>query len=112
MVCIYFPPGCELLQFNQDIELLFQNVTWEKAEFLLAGDFNVNLLNYDSHNYTNQFINTMYSYSFLPLITRPTRFISTSATLIDNIITNAFIDVIVSGVLVSNVSYHLAVSCV
>ena len=43
--CIYHQPGCELMQFNQDIELLLQNVTLEKAESLLGGDFNVNLLN-------------------------------------------------------------------
>ena len=81
----------------------------EKAECLLAGDFNVNLLNYDCHNDTDQFINTMYSYYFLPLITRPTRFTSTSATLIDNIMTNVFNDAIVSGIFVSDVSDHLPV---
>ena len=35
--CIYRPPGCELIQFKQDIESLLQNVTLEKAECLLAG---------------------------------------------------------------------------
>ena len=35
--CIYCPPGCELIQFNQDIESLLQNVTLEKAECLLVG---------------------------------------------------------------------------
>ena len=109
-MCIYRPPGCELIQLNQYIELLLQNVTLEKAECVLAGDFNVNLLNYDSHNDTDQFINTMYSYSFLPLITRPTRSTSTSTTLIDNIMTNVFNDAIVSGILVSDVSDHLSVS--
>ena len=51
----------------------------------------------------------MYSYSFLPLITRPTRFTSTSATLIYIIMTNAFNDDIVYGVLVSDVFDHLPV---
>ena len=81
----------------------------EKAECLLVGDFNVNLLNHDCHNDTDQFINTMYSYSFLHLITIPTRYTSTSATLIDNIMTNVFDDAIVSGILVSDVSDHLPV---
>ena len=79
----------------------------EKAKCLLAGNFNVILLNYDNHNDTNQIINTMYSYSFLPLITRPTRFTSSSATLLDYIMTNVFNDAIVSGILVSDVSDHL-----
>ena len=46
---------------------------------------------------------------FSPLITRPTRFTSTSATLTDNITTNVFNDAIVSSILVSGVSDHLLV---
>ena len=71
--------------------------------------FNVNLLNHDCHNDTDQFINSMYSYSFLPPTTRPTRFTSISATLIANIMTNVFNDAIVSGILISDVLVHLPV---
>ena len=50
-------------------------------------------------------INTIFS----PLITRPTRFTSTSATLTDNITTNVFNDALVSSIFVSGVSDHLLV---
>ena len=49
------------------------------------GDFNVNLLNYESHNETNDFINTMVSHYLLPHILHPTRVTDHSATVIDNI---------------------------
>ena len=45
--------------------------------------------------------------SFLPLITRPTRFTTTTATLIDNIMSNAFNDDLISGILIAAQDYRL-----
>ena len=47
------------------------------------GDFN--LLNSDSHSATSEFLDNMISLMLLPIISRPTRVTSSSATLIDNI---------------------------
>ena len=52
------------------------------------GDFNINILNSQSHQPTNEFINLMLSNSLYPLISKPTRITSSTATLIDNIFTN------------------------
>ena len=52
------------------------------------GDFNVNLLNTDTHVLSNDFLNLIYSHAFIPLITKPTRISKSSATLIDNIFSN------------------------
>lgn len=48
------------------------------------GDFNINLLNYDTHGETNDFLNTMYANFFLAYILQPTRVTDRCATLIDN----------------------------
>ena len=53
------------------------------------GDFNLNLVNYQSHNLTGEFLDMMYSNTFFPLITRPTKITSHSATLIDNVFQNS-----------------------
>ena len=37
------------------------------------GDYNIDLLKYDSHPHTNDFLNIMYSNNFIPVITRLTR---------------------------------------
>ena len=58
-----------------------------KRVFIL-GDFNVNLLNYDSHTPTNDFVNTFFSKNFLPCINHPTRIYGQSSTILDNIFTN------------------------
>ena len=48
----------------------------------------INLLNYDSHTPTTDFVNTFFSNNFLPCITHPTRVSRVSSTVIDNIFTN------------------------
>ena len=57
----------------------------EKKEIILIGDFNINLLNYDSDKDTTNFVDTMYALSFYPTINTPTQITATSKTLIDNI---------------------------
>ena len=52
------------------------------------GDFNINLLNYNNDKDTTTFLDTMFSNSFSPFITLPTRVGKTSETLIDNIFYN------------------------
>ena len=54
------------------------------------GDCNLNLMTYQSHNLTGEFLDMMYSNTFLPLITCPTTIRSHCATLIDNIFQNSF----------------------
>ena len=43
-----------------------------KSCFLL-GDYNINLLNTENHSLTREFVNTMYSFSMFPNVTKPSR---------------------------------------
>ena len=52
------------------------------------GDYNLDLLKHEEHKLTSEFIDILYSYSVFPLITKPTRVTSETATLIDYILTN------------------------
>ena len=70
------------------------------------GDFNVNLLNYESHNKTNDFINTMVSHYLLPHILHPARVTDHSATVIDNIFSNNTSHKTVSGNIITQISDH------
>ena len=54
----------------------------------LMGDFNINLLSYEHHTETNDFINSMVSHYLLPYILHPTRVRDHSSTVIDNIFSN------------------------
>ena len=70
------------------------------------GDFNINLLNYDSHTPTFDFMNILLSNNCLPCITLPTRISNNSATIIDNIFTNLTNFKITSGNILTHISDH------
>ena len=55
----------------------------------IYGDFSINLLNFEDCQLTEEFINTIVSYDFLPNILQPTRITDHTATLIDNIFFNS-----------------------
>ena len=78
-------------------------------QWFLFGDFNINILNADSHVPTNDFIDLMYSNGFYPLISKPIRITSHSATLIDNIFSNDLDNHKFSGVLWSDISDHIPI---
>ena len=73
------------------------------------GDFNLDLLNYDQHTKTQDFLDALFSYMMIPLITRPTRVTAYSATLIDNIFTNCFSHNILSGNILNDFSDHFPI---
>ena len=68
---------------------------------------NVNLLNYNEHNQTNEFLDSLASNSFIPLILQPTRITCHCNTLIDNIFSNVIDSDITSGSLNATISDHL-----
>ena len=79
---IYHRPGTEIDRFIEDLAALLEKV---RCHCILMGDFNMNILNYASDNHVNNFINHMHEYSYMPLITKPTRVQNRTATLLDHI---------------------------
>ena len=108
---IYRPPGTDLCEFNVMIGELLENIKAEDKFCYLMGYYNINFLNYESHDQTATFIDMLYSYTFVPLINRPTRVTSSSATLIDNIFTNNHDALVKSyqGILVTDLSDHFPI---
>ena len=76
------------------------------------GDFNINLLHAESSHYAQEFLLSLQSFSFTPTIDKPTRVHNSSATLIDNILTNKVDAIINSGNIVSDISDHFSQFCV
>ena len=86
--CIYKHPKQTIPDFLDNHLLpLLEKLSHENKQILIMGDFNINFLNYDDKNIAN-FLNTMFSYSYLPFINTPTRVTGHSKTLIDNIFYN------------------------
>ena len=105
---IYRPPATDVRSFNAKLNVYLYKIRKENKICYLLGDFNINLLNHDTHNLTGEFYDLMTSNSFLPLITRPTRITATSATLIDNIFSNYLENCSHSmqGLMVTDISDH------
>ena len=80
---IYRHPSMDLADFNCNyLNKLLENTSKEQKSIFLLGDFNVNLLNYNEHNETNEFLDSLASNSFIPLILQPTKITSHSNTLL------------------------------
>ena len=96
-----------VLEFNNYLNQMLENVSKEQKQIFLLRDFNINLLNYNVHQPTNNFLDSLASNSTIPYIMQPTRLTSLSKTLIDNIFSNILSSEIMSGNLTSTISDHL-----
>ena len=82
-MCVYRAPGNSISDSNKKWEEILQKISFGNKDIYICGDFNINLLNSDSHSETEQFVNIMYSAGLFPAITKPTHITSISVTLID-----------------------------
>ena len=61
-VIYYRHPSMDPTDFNCNyLNQLLENISKEKKIIFLLGDFNVNLLNYNVHNQTNEFLDSLAS---------------------------------------------------
>ena len=105
---IYSHPSIDLIDFNCNyLNKLLENISKEQKSISLLGYFNVNLLNYNEHNQTNEFLDSLAFNLFIPSILQPTRITSHSNTLIDNTFSNVLDPDILSSNLTTTISYHL-----
>ena len=105
---IYGHPSMNLTDFNCNyLNKLLENISKEQKSIFLLGDFNVNLMNYNEHNQTNLFLDSLASNTFIPLILQPIRITNHSNTLIDNVFSNVIDPDIISGNLTATICDHL-----
>ena len=92
IVAIYRPHSDTIENFSNALNVLLQNRTFSCNKTIIAGDFNINLLDETDSNVLF-FTSTMYSMHYFPTISKPTRFPSSSIqrghpALLDHIWTN------------------------
>ena len=104
---MYRPPNTDVDEFSDHMSNMVSILKTERKSCYLLVDFNLNLLNADTHSPTLEFIDLMYSDSLFPNINKPTRVTSHSATLIDNIFCNSILnEQTLSGILYTDNSDH------
>ena len=106
---VYRPPDSKLNEFLCDFDLLVEKISKENKLVFLMGDWNLNLIRHHCHKATSEFLDTLFSRLFFPLITRPTRITAHKASLIDNIFTNDPFRPSISGLFLNDISDHLPI---
>ena len=105
---VYKYPKHEVSDFtNNFITPLLDKLSNENKDIMIMGDFNINLITYNDDKNTGNFLDTMFSQSFLPYITTPTRITRNTKTFINNIYYNKPLSNIISRNLSSIISDRL-----
>ena len=102
---IYRPHSDTIENFNHVLCNILDNRLILNKPIIIADDLNVNILSDCLNSVT--FINNFHSYHFIPLITKPTRFSSTTVTasLLDQIWTNELTR-LTCGIVVTDITDH------
>ena len=89
------------------LDNLLKKITKSKKMCALLGDFNIDLIKYDSQMSVGSFYDQISAHSFRPLILQPSRLTSSTATLIDNIFINDLSCSSNGGNITTSISDHL-----
>ena len=109
------PKNRNLVQFHEQLQKWLNVFDKRTNEIFITGDLNLDLLKYQIHTQTSNYLDLMMSHSLLPVITRPTRIVHSSATLIDHFFCKSSVST--SGILAceiagtSGVTDHYPVFC-
>ena len=104
--CAYRHPDTDASKFSDYMESTLSKIENKNKIICVKGDFNLNLLNYETHTHTNDFVNSMVFHCLIPHILQPTRVTDHSATVIDNIFSNATDYETTSGNILNQVTDH------
>ena len=103
--CNYRHPCMEAREFNVTyLQKTLEKISYESKDIILMGDFNIDILKYDTNNDTAAFLDMMYENFLRPYISSRTRVTPRSQTLIDNIFSNIIEDEIISGNITTTIS--------
>ena len=81
-----------------------------KKEVIMAGDFNMNLLDFEQNKKVKNLLNIMFGHSMMPVINKPTRVTRNTATAIDHIFINSVTTAkFKTGIIKSNISDHFPI---
>ena len=105
---VYRSPSRKAETFNSLLDSVLYKINRHcKKHIIIAGDFNMDLIKYESTEEFQDLINIMANHGFVQIISRPTRITDTSATLLDHVYTNNVEKTISSNVITLDLSDHL-----
>ena len=108
---IYRIPNSSVDVFNDRISDISNVIQKEHKLCYFLGDLNIDFLKADDHRATGELLDVLYCCNVFHLIAKPTRVTSTTATSIDDILTNNLDDNMmhIQGIICTSISDHYAV---
>ena len=106
---IYRKPNTDLSQFQNSLLSVLDDLSVDKSNILLLGDFNVNLLPTSIDAKSNEFLTSLETIGLDQIVTSPTRITKDSSSLIDHIYTNISNFKMHSGLIETDISDHFPV---
>ena len=105
---IYKHPKMDVTDFsNNFLNNLLKKINQEQKKVFLLGDFNIDLMHYNEHKLTNEFLDSLAFNSYLSYIIQPSQHTSHSRTLIANIFSNVISKDIICVNITATISDHL-----
>lgn len=115
MITNVYRPNSKLVNLTQNEQLdrflegfstLQANLASLNNKAYIVGDFNLDLLKFDTHSKTNDLLENSFANGFLQLVMKPTRVNKSSATLIDHIYTNSTSNSYHTSIIIDDTSDH------
>ena len=89
---IYRPPDGDLNVCETFFKKILSDSTTVNKTFFLTGDFDINLLEFETNKKVQSFVNLMSEFSMIPTINKPARVTKHTVTAIGNMITNCILN--------------------
>ena len=108
VTCCYRPPEGKISNLVNQVEKVHKAAN--SKPIIIAGDYNLNCLDYDSKTNIKEFYDQIMEFRMIPIINKPTRVTDTSFTLIDNFLTTVFFNTsLKKGIVKLSLSDHFPI---
>ena len=97
----------QFAKFSDILSNILSELGSKYDKVYIFGDFNLDLLKINENKFISEYVDNLFSFGFLQIVTKPTRISVNSATLIDHILTNSLNESFESFLLCWQISDHL-----
>lgn len=109
VVQVYRPPSLDQNIFIEELESCLENLTLNNKSVFICGDFNFDLFSINHISNVQEFLSTLTSSGFWPLISKTSRASDQSLSLIDNIYSNNLSLIKDSGIIIEDTTDHFPI---
>ena len=107
---VYRPPDGDLEVCENYFQSILSHNSIRNKNVILAGDFNINVLDFEQNKKVQNFVSLMFQFGLVPTINKPTRVTNKTISAIDHIITNSiYNNDFKTGIIKTDISDHFPV---